>query len=97
MQVKLASRYIGRTTKLQLITTTTRDNYKNTGRITEWLKNEQFKEKTGKSLNLDNDRVMICGSISMLNDHKEICEKLGMIEGSNSSPGHYVIEKAFVD
>ena len=33
----------------------------------------------------------------MLNDHKEICEKLGMIEGSNSSPGHYVIEKAFVD
>ena len=40
---------------------------------------------------------MICGSIEMLNEFKEICLEKGFKEGSNSSPGHFVIEKAFVD
>ncbi len=40
---------------------------------------------------------MICGSIAMLNEFKEVCLQKGFIEGSNSSPGHFVIEKAFVD
>jgi len=43
------------------------------------------------------DRVMICGSMAMLQDHKTICEDLGFTEGSNSEPGQFVIEKAFVD
>jgi len=46
---------------------------------------------------LKTDRVMICGSLDMLQDHKNICLQKGMIEGSNSNPGHFVIEKAFVD
>ena len=83
--------------KLKLITSITREKYIKEGRITEWLKSEKFKNETGEELNLEKDRVMICGSISMLNDHKTICEKIGMKEGSNSSPGHFVIEKAFVD
>jgi ferredoxin--NADP+ reductase len=33
----------------------------------------------------------------MLKEHKEICLQKGMMEGSNSAPGHFVIEKAFVD
>ena len=83
--------------KLKLITSITREKYIKEGRITEWLKSEKFKNETGEELNLEKDRVMICGSISMLNDHKTICQKIGMEEGSNSSPGHFVIEKAFVD
>ena len=43
------------------------------------------------------DRVMICGSMAMLQEHKALCEAAGMTEGSNSEPGQFVIEKAFVD
>ena len=83
--------------KLKLITSITREEYSKKGRMTDWLTSERFKSETGEELNLKKDRVMICGSISMLNDHKLICENIGMEEGSNSSPGHFVIEKAFVD
>ena len=27
---------------------------------------------------------------------KEICEEFGLVEGANSKPGQYVVEKAFV-
>ena len=83
--------------KLKLISTTTREQSTRSGRMTEWLKKGQFKSETGKDLSRATDRVMICGSLEMLNEHKEICGKLGMEEGANSSPGHFVIEKAFVD
>ena len=83
--------------KLKLISTTTREQSTHSGRMTEWLKKGQFKSETGKDLCRATDRVMICGSLEMLNEHKEICGKLGMEEGANSSPGHFVIEKAFVD
>jgi len=33
----------------------------------------------------------------MLNEFKGICLERGLKEGSNSSPGQFVIEKAFVD
>ena len=83
--------------KLNLISTTTRDVTPLVGRMTEWLKNGKFEKNTGADLDLKNDRVMICGSLEMLQDHKKICLQKGMIEGSNSNPGHFVIEKAFVD
>ena len=66
-------------------------------KIDDWLKDNRFKDFSGRNLCRNSDRVMICGSLAMLNSHKEICEKLGMKEGSNSDPGEYVIEKAFVD
>jgi ferredoxin--NADP+ reductase len=40
---------------------------------------------------------MICGSVTMLLAHKAIFEAIGMLEGSNSEPGHFVLEKAFVN
>ncbi len=83
--------------KLMLISTSTREKSKNEGRITEWLKEGRFERKTGQGLSCETDRVMICGSLEMLGEHKSICEKLGMTEGANSKPGHFVIEKAFVD
>jgi ferredoxin--NADP+ reductase len=92
---ELLSEVVGK--KLNLISTTTRERSNLIGRITDWLKDGRFKSYTGTALNLDFDRVMICGSMNMLKSHKEICENIGMIEGSNSEPGHFVIEKAFVD
>lgn len=43
------------------------------------------------------DRVMICGSIGLNLDMREILEQRGFREGANSEPGEYVIERAFVD
>ena len=42
------------------------------------------------------DRVMICGSMGLNLEIKELVEAAGMVEGANSKPGHYVLEKAFV-
>ena len=39
---------------------------------------------------------MICGSMGLNKDMKIICEKFGLNEGSNSRPGTFVMEKAFV-
>ena len=83
--------------KLMLISTSTRERSKNEGRITQWLKEGRFERETGQPFSCETDRVMICGSLEMLSEHKSFCEKLGMIEGANSKPGHFVIEKAFVD
>jgi len=83
--------------RLKLISTTTRQQTEQMGRMTDWLRDGRFAAATGAALNAENDRVMICGSLAMLLDHKTICESLGMEEGSNSSPGAFVIEKAFVD
>ncbi len=79
------------------IPTTTREQSDEMGRMTDWLNDGRFTERTGAPLSKETDRVMICGSMAMLQEHKAICEQIGMIEGSNSEPGEFVIEKAFVD
>ncbi|MXU65617.1 ferredoxin--NADP reductase [Oceanomicrobium pacificus] len=83
--------------KLRFIATTTREESPQMGRMTDWLRDGRFAEATGAALDAETDRVMICGSMAMLQDHKAICEAAGMVEGSNSEPGAFVIEKAFVD
>ena len=83
--------------KLTFIPTTTREQSDQMGRMTDWIRDGRFEAATGAPLNAENDRVMICGSMEMLQDHKAICEEIGMEEGSNSEPGKFVIEKAFVD
>ncbi len=83
--------------KLTYIGTTTREESDTMGRMTDWLRDGRFAAATGAELSAENDRVMICGSMAMLKEHKQICEAAGMLEGSNSEPGQFVIEKAFVD
>ena len=83
--------------RLLHIPTTTRENGAQMGRMTDWLNDGRFEHATGQALTAATDRVMICGSMDMLKEHKEICEAAGMAEGSNSEPGDFVIEKAFVD
>lgn len=83
--------------KLRFIGTTTRETSEQMGRMTDWLRDGRFADATGRALTPEDDRVMICGSMAMLQEHKQICEDAGMEEGSNSAPGDFVIEKAFVD
>lgn len=83
--------------KLVHIATTTREESARMGRMTDWIRDGRLARETGAPLDPATDRVMICGSMAMLQDHKAICEQLGFVEGSNSEPGQFVIEKAFVD
>ena len=95
MSDELLSEVVG--DKLTYIPTTTREQSDQMGRMTDWIEDGRFEAATGASLSAETDRVMICGSMGMLQDHKRICEEVGMAEGSNSEPGQFVIEKAFVD
>ena len=83
--------------RLRHIATTTREESPSMGRMTDWLRDGRFAAATGSGLDPATDRVMICGSLAMLEEHKSICEEAGMKEGANSEPGDFVIEKAFVD
>ena len=67
------------------------------GRMTDWIRDGRLAAATGAPLDPATDRVMICGSMAMLQEHKAICEARRHVEGSNSEPGQFVIEKAFVD
>jgi len=40
---------------------------------------------------------MLCGSPTMLDDLRGMFRDLGFAEGSHSEPGHFVIERAFVE
>ncbi|QHQ34635.1 ferredoxin--NADP reductase [Algicella marina] len=82
--------------KLTHIATTTREESPEMGRMTDWIRNGRLAAAVGP-LDAATDRVMICGSMAMLQEHKALCEAAGMVEGANSEPGGFVIEKAFVD
>jgi ferredoxin--NADP+ reductase len=40
---------------------------------------------------------MMCGSPAMLEELRQMFETRGFLEGNHSEPGHFVIEKAFVE
>jgi len=42
------------------------------------------------------DRIMLCGSMHMIKDVAHMLEAQGLKEGSNSEPGDFVLERAFV-
>jgi ferredoxin--NADP+ reductase len=76
----------------------TREPFRNPGRITDLITSEQLFNDIGlPPLNIDTDRVMMCGSPGMLEELRQTFEGRGFIEGSHSEPGHFVIEKAFVE
>lgn len=84
--------------KLRYYPTVTREEFVNTGRITDLIESGKLFTDLGvPALNPAEDRVMICGSSEMLRDLKEMLEKRGFNEGNTSTPGDFVIERAFAE
>jgi ferredoxin--NADP+ reductase len=84
--------------KLRYYPTVTREEFKNTGRITDLIESGKLFADLGvPELNPNEDRVMICGSADMLRDLKEMLEARGFNEGNTSTPGDFVIERAFAE
>jgi ferredoxin--NADP+ reductase len=78
--------------------TVTRQAYRNMGRITEVMASGKlFEDLDLPSLDPIHDRVMICGSPAMLRDLKHMLEGRGFKEGNTSTPGDFVIERAFAE
>lgn len=83
--------------KLVYYPTTTREESPKMGRITDLLKDGTVFSDLGiDGISPETDRAMVCGSIGLNTDLKEILEGYGLEEGANSDPKHYVVEKAFV-
>jgi len=83
--------------KLHYYPTTTREESPTMGRITDKIRSgELFSDLGVPAWNTEEDRVMICGSMGLNLEIKELCEAAGMEEGANSKPGHFVVEKSFV-
>jgi ferredoxin--NADP+ reductase len=84
--------------KLIYYPTVTREPFRNRGRITDLITSERlFNDVDLSPLDLETDRLMLCGSPSMLEDLRKILKARGFTEGNHSEPGHFVIEKAFVE
>ncbi|WP_195821826.1 ferredoxin--NADP reductase [Roseobacter sp. MH60115] len=83
--------------KLTYYPTTTREESPKMGRITTLLKDGTVFADLGiDGISAETDRAMVCGSMGLNTDLKEILEGFGLDEGANSDPKHYVVEKAFV-
>jgi ferredoxin/flavodoxin---NADP+ reductase len=86
------------TSQLRYYPTVTRETYRNMGRITELIENGKlFEDLQTPPMDPAHDRVMICGSPAMLRDLKHILEARGFKEGNTSTPGDFVIERAFAE
>jgi len=84
--------------KLVYYPTVTREPFRNRGRITDLITSEQLFNDIGQSpLDIAGDRIMMCGSPAMLEELRQMFDARGFVEGSHSEPGHFVIEKAFVE
>jgi ferredoxin/flavodoxin---NADP+ reductase len=86
------------TEKLVYYPTVTREPFRNRGRITDLITSRQLFDDIGQpALDIADDRVMMCGSPAMLEELRQMFEGRGFAEGSHNEPGHFVIEKAFVE
>jgi ferredoxin--NADP+ reductase len=84
--------------KLLYYPTVTREPFRNRGRITDLITSKQLFDDIGQpALDIETDRIMMCGSPAMLEELRVMFEARGFAEGNNSGPGHFVIEKAFVE
>lgn len=78
--------------------TVTREPFERSGRITSHIADGALFTDLGLSPGFDpaTDRAMLCGSMAMIRDVAALLEQAGLTEGSNATPGAYVLERAFV-
>ena len=85
------------TNQLKHFASTTREASANNGRITTLISSGDFFTTLGiPSFDAAHDRIMMCGSMGMIKDVREMLEPKGFTEGSNHNPGNFVVERAFV-
>jgi len=92
--------FLGEEVKQKLIyyPTVTREEYKNTGRVTTLMNSGKLYDDIGlPPPNTDDDRFMLCGSPSMLKDLCVILDEAGFKESRHGQQADYVIERAFVE
>jgi len=92
--------YLGELVQNQLLyyPLVTREEFENRGRITEVIENGKLATDLGlPALDPEHDRVMICGSTTMLNELVTMLEARNFREGSSHDAGQYTIERAFVE
>jgi ferredoxin--NADP+ reductase len=92
--------FLGEMVRSQLLyyPTVTREPFQNRGRITDLITSGKiFDDLDIADLDRDTDRVMLCGSPAMIAETRDILEAREFDEGSHGEPGHFVIEKAFVE
>jgi ferredoxin/flavodoxin---NADP+ reductase len=81
------------------VPTVTREPFRNGGRIGRLIADGTLfaPPLTGaRQLDPATDRIMLCGSTDMIRDFADMLQVAGFDEGSNASPGRFVIERAFV-
>lgn len=85
-------------TQMLYYPTVTREGFRNVGRIPDLIESGKLFEDLGvPMIDPSEDRVMICGSPAMLRDLKKLLEDRNFREGNTSTPGEFVIERAFAD
>ena len=95
-----ANEFLGETAreKLTYYPTVTREPFRNRGRITDLImSNTLFDDLGVPPLDAATDRLMLCGSPAMLTELRDILLAQHFVEGNHSEPGHFVIERAFVE
>ena len=78
--------------------TVTREAYVHQGRITTLMESDCISRDVGlPPIDPARDRIMICGSPGLNKDMRAILDAKGFKEGSTTTPGDYVVERAFVE
>ena len=78
--------------------TVTREPFRNQGRINDLIESGKLFADLGlPALNPETDRVMLCGSPQMLKSLKTLLEERHFKEGNTTTPGDFVVERAFVE
>ncbi|RVU02253.1 ferredoxin--NADP reductase [Novosphingobium umbonatum] len=79
--------------------TVTREEFPTRGRIGDLARDGRLFAKLAGPAQFcsETDRVMLCGSMAFNRDMANMLREQGFAEGSNAQPGHFAIERAFVD
>ncbi len=79
--------------------TVTREPFRNQGRMTDLMRSGKLFADIGlPPINPNDDRAMLCGSPSMLEETSQVLDGFGLkVSPRMGDPGDYLIERAFVE
>ncbi|MDE2579186.1 MAG: ferredoxin--NADP reductase [Hyphomicrobiales bacterium] len=92
--------FLGEQISRQLIyyPTVTREAFHHQGRLNDLLDSGKLSQDVGlPPFSVADDRVMLCGSPALVSGLRELLAKHHFTEGNMGEPGHFVVERAFVE